>query len=52
MRVGLLSGIFGAFPQGQQSLPGFNVELEPDNQNVAALLAKAGYATGMVGNFM
>ena len=39
------------FPKGQQSLPGFNVELEPDNQNVAALLAKAGYATGMVGKF-
>ena len=39
------------FPKGQQSLPGFNVELEPDNQNVAAVLAKAGYATGMVGKF-
>ncbi len=39
------------FPKGQQSLPGFNMELEPDNQNVAALLAKAGYATGMVGKF-
>ena len=39
------------FPKGQQSLPGFNVELEPDNQNVAALLTKAGYATGMVGKF-
>ena len=39
------------FPKGKQSLPGFNVELEPDNQNVAALLTKAGYATGMVGKF-
>ena len=39
------------FPKGQQSLPAFNVELEPDNSNVAALLTKAGYATGMVGKF-
>ena len=39
------------FPKGQQSLPGFNVQLEPDNNNVAAVLAKAKYATGMVGKF-
>jgi arylsulfatase A-like enzyme len=39
------------FPKGQQSLPAFNVRLEPDNHNVAAVLAKAGYATGMVGKF-
>ena len=39
------------FPRGQQSLPAFNVELEPDNMNVGALLTKAGYATGFVGKF-
>ena len=45
------AGFLELFPKGQQSLPAFNVQLEPDNQNVAAVLAKAGYATGMVGKF-
>ena len=49
--VGLSAEFLELFPKGQQSLPGFNVELESDNQNVAALLTKAGYATGMVGKF-
>jgi arylsulfatase A-like enzyme len=39
------------FPEGQQTLPGFNVALETDNMNVGAVLAKAGYATGYVGKY-
>lgn len=39
------------FPAGHQSLPGFNVGLEPDNMNVAQVLADNGYVTGMVGKF-
>jgi arylsulfatase A-like enzyme len=39
------------FPKGMQTLPGFNVGLEPDNMNVGAVLAKAGYATGFVGKY-
>ena len=45
------AGFLELFPKGQQSLPAFNVQLEPDNQNVATLLSGAGYATGMVGKF-
>jgi arylsulfatase A-like enzyme len=39
------------FPKGQQSLPAFNVALENDNMNVAAVLAQSGYATGYVGKY-
>lgn len=38
-------------PRGTQTLPAFNVGLEPDNMNVAKVLADNGYATGMVGKF-
>ena len=39
------------FPKGTQTLPAFNVGLEPDNMNVAKVLSDNGYATGMVGKF-
>ena len=39
------------FPKGTQTSPGFNVALENDNMNVAAVLAKSGYATGFVGKY-
>lgn len=39
------------FPLGQQALPGFNMDLETDNMNVGAVLAKNGYATGFVGKY-
>ncbi|PHR87153.1 MAG: sulfatase, partial [Blastopirellula sp.] len=38
-------------PLGQQGLPAFNVELEPDNMNVAQVLKDNGYATGFVGKY-
>ena len=38
-------------PAGMQGLPAFNVELEDDNMNVGAILAKNGYATGYVGKY-
>jgi arylsulfatase A-like enzyme len=38
-------------PLGQQGLPAFNVELEPDNMNVGQILQDAGYATGFVGKY-
>lgn len=39
------------FPAGKQGLPAFNVSLEPDNMNVARVLADTGYATGFVGKY-
>ena len=42
------AGFLELFPKGQQSLPAFNVQLEPDNQNVAAVLAKTGYALSLI----
>lgn len=38
-------------PPGQQGLPAFNVELEPDNMNVGQVLKDNGYATGFVGKY-
>lgn len=38
-------------PPGMQGFPSFNMELEDDNMNVGAVLAKNGYATGYVGKF-
>ncbi len=38
-------------PLGQQGLPAFNVELEPDNMNVGQVLTDHGYATGFVGKY-
>ncbi|MCD6287964.1 MAG: sulfatase-like hydrolase/transferase [Candidatus Hydrogenedentes bacterium] len=38
-------------PIGSEGLPEFNVTLEDDNMNVAAVLAKNGYATGLVGKY-
>jgi arylsulfatase A-like enzyme len=38
-------------PRGQQGFPSFNMELEPDNMNVGAVLAGSGYATGYVGKY-
>ncbi len=38
-------------PKGQQGLPAFNVELEPDNMNVGQVLQDNGYATGFVGKY-
>ena len=38
-------------PEGQQAFPSFNMGLEPDNMNVAAVLSKAGYRTGFVGKY-
>ena len=38
-------------PEGQQAFPSFNMGLEPDNMNVAAMLSKAGYRTGFVGKY-
>jgi arylsulfatase A-like enzyme len=38
-------------PLGQQGLPAFNVELEPDNMNVGQVLKDHGYATGFVGKY-
>ncbi|VGO20846.1 sulfatase family protein [Pontiella sulfatireligans] len=43
--------LFAECPKGTQTLPAFNVGLEPDNMNVAKVLADNGYATGMVGKF-
>lgn len=43
--------LFAECPKGTQTLPEFNVGLEPDNMNVAQVLADNGYATGMVGKF-
>lgn len=40
-----------SFPRGVQGLPGFNVGLEDDNMNVGAVLARNGYATGLVGKY-
>jgi arylsulfatase A-like enzyme len=38
-------------PEGTQGLPAFNVGLEDDNMNVGNILAKNGYATGLVGKY-
>ena len=38
-------------PKGQQGFVGFNMGLEDDNMNVAAVLSKNGYATGFVGKY-
>ncbi|GAB6164412.1 hypothetical protein JCM19992_04120 [Thermostilla marina] len=38
-------------PPGRQAAPEFNVELEPDNMNVAQVLKDNGYATGFVGKY-
>ena len=43
--------LFAECPKGTQTLPAFNVGLEPDNMNVAKVLADHGYATGIVGKF-
>ena len=38
-----------ASPLGQQGAPGFQMELESDNMNVAQVLKDNGYQTGFVG---
>ncbi|VGO15741.1 Arylsulfatase [Pontiella desulfatans] len=43
--------LYAECPEGTQTLPAFNVALEPDNMNVARVLADNGYVTGMIGKF-
>jgi len=60
-RYGLMSGQFPsrcthpsftkAFPKGAQLEPGFNTPLKPDAPNIASVMKKAGYITGMVGKW-
>jgi arylsulfatase A-like enzyme len=40
-----------AFPDGVQSVPEFNTYLEPEAINIARVLKRAGYATGVVGKW-